>query len=257
MNDILDVLLKVPGVSGAALCNHQGECVVSQLTPPFEPILIRKIVSEIRGMFQMMRYLDDSEPQILVLHLDDVVVAVRQIEELTLVALATSATNSTMLSVGFNVVNLKIHEQGIANFELAAGSGPRPGSGPHSAPRPSGGTPVGAPRPSGGTPVGVPAPHSEGTVIGSASHSRPDHEAPAAPDFIGDELVQRLVKALARQLGPAARVVFKQQVKHIGLTVGAITPHNLSTVIDALLQRVTDSAKRDAFLSDVRSLLRR
>jgi len=245
MNDILDVLLKVPGVTGAALCNQQGECVVSQLNPPFEPILIRRIVSEIRGMFQMIRYLDDSEPQILVLHLDEVVIAVRQIEELTLVALATSATNSTMLSVGFNVVNLKIHEHGIANFELAAGTGPRPGTGPQSAPRSNGGTPVGVPRP------------SEGTVIGSAGISRPDHELPAAPDFIGDELVQRLVKALARQLGPAARVVFKQQVKHIGLTVGAITPHNLSTVIDALLQRVTDAAKRDAFLSDVRSLLRR
>ncbi|HEX8113922.1 MAG TPA: hypothetical protein VF516_39595 [Kofleriaceae bacterium] len=242
MNEILDVLMRIPGVNGAALCNQQGECVLSQLIPPFEPILIKKIVSEVRGVYQTIRYLDDSDPQFLVLHLDDVVVAVRQIEELTVVALATSTTNSTMLSVGFNVVYLKVLDHGIANFELAAGTGPRPGSGSHSPPRPS-----------SRTPTGVPIARSEGT----ASLSISDSGQPVAPDFIGDELVQRLVKALARQLGPAARLVFKQQVKHIGLTVGMITPNNLPTVVDALLQRVTDAAKREAFLSDVRALLRR
>jgi hypothetical protein len=250
MNEILDVLMRVPGVNGAALCNQHGECVLSQLIPPFEPILIKKVVSEIRGVFQMMRYLDDSDPQFLVLHFDDVVIAVRQIEELTLIALATSTTNSTMLGVGLNVVNLKIHEHGVANFELAAGTGSRSGSGLQSAPRSS-----------GGTPTSGPIARSEGTAIGSGSLSGglsgSDSGQLPAPDFIGDDLVQRLVKALARQLGPAARVVFKQQVKHIGLTVGTITPGNLPTVVDALLQRVTDAAKREAFLSEVRALLRR
>jgi hypothetical protein len=246
MNEILDVLMRVPGVSGAALCNQQGECVLSQLIPPFEPILIKKIVSEIRGVFQTMRYLDDSEPQFLVLHFDDVVVAVRQIEELTLVAIATSATSVTMLSVGFNVVNLKIRDHGIANFDLASGTGPRLGSGLQSVPRPS-----------SGAPTQIPIARSEGTAIDSASLGISDTGQLAAPDYIGDELVQRLVKALTRQLGPAARVVFKQQVKRIGLTVGAITPGNLSAVIDAVLQRVTDGTKREAFLSDVRALLRR
>ena len=238
MNEILDVVVRVPGVSGAALCNHQGECVLSQLIPPFEPILIKKIVSEVRGVFQTMRYLDNSEPQFLVVHFDDVVVAVRQIEDLTLVAFATSTTSVTMLGVAFNVVNLKIRDHGIANFDLAEGTGLLPGRGSQRPPRPGDRTP---------TPV----------PIGSASLGISDSAQPAAPDFIGDELVERLVKALARQLGPAARFVFKQQVKHIGLTIGAITPNNLSTVVDALLQRVTDVAKREAFLSDVRALLRR
>jgi len=245
MNEILDVLVRVPGVSGAALCNQRGECVLSQLIPPFEPILIKKIVSEVRSVFQMMRYLDDSEPQFLVLHFDDVVVAVRQIEELTLIALATSTTNSTMLGVGLNVVNLKIHEHGIANFELAAGTGSRSGSGLQSSPRPS------------GTLTSVPAARSEGTVISSPSLSGSDSGQLPAPDFVGDEFVQRLVQALTRQLGPAAKVVFKQQVKHIGLTVGTITSSNLSNVVEALLQRIADVAKREAFLSDVRALLRR
>lgn len=237
MNEILDVVVRVPGVSGAALCNPQGECVLSQLSPPFEPVLVKKIVSEVRGVFQTMRYLDDTEPQFLVVHFDDVVVAVRQIEELTLVAFATSTTSVTMLGVAFNVVNLKIRDHGIASFDLAAGTGLLPGRGSQSR------------RPSGGMPASTP--------IGSASLSISDGVQPAAPDFIGDELVERLVKALARQLGPAARFVFKQQVKHIGLTVGAITPNNLSTVVEALLQRVPDVAKREAFLSDVRALLRR
>jgi hypothetical protein len=242
MNEILDVVVRVPGVSGAALCNQQGECVLSQLVPPFEPVLIKKIVSEVRGVFQTMRYLDDSEPQFFVVHFDDVVVAVRQIEELTLVAFATSTTSVTMLGVAFNVVNLKIRDHGIANFDLAAGTGLLPGRG-------RGRGSQSTPRPGDGTPTSLP--------IGSASLSISDGIQPAAPDFIGDELVERLVKALARQLGPAARFVFKQQVKHIGLTVGAITPNNLSTVVEALLQRVTDGAKREAFLSDVRALFRR
>jgi hypothetical protein len=246
MNDILDVLVKVPGVSGAALCNQQGECVLSQLIPPFEPILIKKIVVEVRGMFRMMRYLDDSEPQLLVLHLDEIVVAVRQIEELTLIALATTTINSTMLSVGFNVVHLKVLDHGITNFELAAGTGSRSGSGLQSQPRFSSGTPPLAP-----------IARREISTISSADLSVPDSGQLAAPDFIGTELVERLVKALARQLGPAAKVVFKQQVKHIGLTIGTITRSNLSTVVDALVQRVTDVAKREAFLTDVRALLRR
>ena len=237
MNEILDVVVRVPGVSGAALCNQQGECVLSQLVPPFEPVLVKKIVSEVRGVFQTMRYLDDSEPQFLVVHFDAVVVAVRQIEELALVAFATSTTSVTMLGVAFNVVNLKIRDHGIANFDLAAGTGLLPGRRSQS------------PRPSGATPTPVP--------IGSAGLSIFDSAQPAAPDFIGDELVERLVKALARQLGPAARFVFKQQVKHVGLTIGTITPNNLSTVVEALLQRVTDVTKREAFLSDVRALFRR
>jgi len=237
VNEILDVVVRVPGVSGAALCNQQGECVLSQLVPPFEPILVKRIVSEVRGVFQTMRYLDDSEPQFLVVHFHDVVVAVRQIDELTLVAFATSTASVTMLGVAFNVVNLKIRDHGIANFDLAAGTGLLPGRRSQSAPRP------------GGTPTAGP--------IGGASISLFDTSQPAAPDFIGDELVERLVKALARQLGPAARFVFKQQVKHIGLTVGAITPNNVSSVVEALLQRVTDVAKREAFLYDVRALLRR
>jgi hypothetical protein len=240
MNEILDVVVRVPGVSGAALCNQLGECVLSQLVPPFEPTLIKRIVFEVRGVFQTMRYLDDSEPQFLVVHFDDVVVAVRQIEELTLVAFATNTTSVTMLGVAFNVVNLKIRDHGIANFDLAAGTGLTPGRGRGS---------QSTPRSSGGTPTSVP--------IASAGLSISDSAEPAVPDFIGDELVQRLVKALARQLGPAAGFVFKQQVKHIGLTIGAITPTNLSTVVDALLQRVPDVAKREAFLSDVRALLRR
>ncbi len=238
MNEILDVVVRVPGVSGAALCNQQGECVLSLLNPPFEAILIKKIVSEVRGVFQTMRYLDDSEPQFLVIHFDGVVVAVRQIEELTLVAFATSTTSVTMLGVAFNVVNLKLRDHGLANFDLAAGTGLLPARGSQ-----------GPSRPSSRTPTAVP--------IGSASLGVSGSVQPAAPDFIGDELIQRLVKALARQLGPAASFVFKQQVKHIGLTVGAITPNNLPTVVDALLQRVTDVAKREAFLSDVRALLRR
>ena len=246
MNEVLDVIVRVPGVSGAALCNQQGECVLSQLIPPFEPSLIKKIVSEVRGVFQTMRYLDDSEPQFLVVHLGDVVVAVRLIEELTLVALATSTTSITMLSVAFNVANLKIRDHGIANFDLAAGTGLTPGRGSQSPPRPS-----------RRTPISVPIARGEGTTTGSASFGISDSAQPAAPDFIGDELVQRLVKALARQRGPAASFVFKQQVKHIGLTVGTITPKNLSTVVDALLQRVTDVVKREAFLSAVRALLRR
>jgi hypothetical protein len=150
-----------------------------------------------------------------------------------------------MLGVGFNVVNLKIHEHGIANFELAAGTGPRLGNGLQSSTRPS-----------GGTPTPVPIVRSEGTVVGSGLGLADTGQQPA-PDFIGDEFVQRLVQALARQLGPAAKVVFKQQVKHVGLTVGTITRNNLSTVVESLLQRVADVAKREAFLSDVRALLRR
>jgi hypothetical protein len=246
MNEILDVVVGIPGVSGAALCNQQGECVLSQLSPPFEPILLKKIVSEVRGVFQTMRYLDDSEPQFFVVHFDNVVVAVRQIEELTLVALATSTTSVTMLGVAFNVVNLKIRDHGLANFDLATGTGLLPGRRPQNSPRPS-----------SRTPTSVPIARGEGTPVGGASLGISDGTQPAAPDFIGDELVQRLVQALARQLGPAARFVFKQQVKHIGLTVGAITPNNLPTVVEALLQRLTDAAKREAFLSDVRALLRR
>ena len=54
-----------------------------------------------------------------------------------------------MLGVAFNVVNLKIRDHGIANFDLAAGTGLLPGRGSQS------------PRPSGGTPTSVPIARSE------------------------------------------------------------------------------------------------
>ena len=244
MTEILDVLVRIPGVSGAALCNQAGDCVLSQLVPPFEPILIKQLVNEIRSVFQIMRYLDDSEPQFFVVHLDDVSIVVRQIGELTLLALATSATNSNMLGVGFNVVNLKIREYGPANFELAAGSGSGVKSSAASQSPP--------PRAAGSGPG-----RGEATTIAaSVSLSMSDSGRPAAPDWVGEAVMQKLVKALARQLGPAAKVILKQEVKRIAVSMGSVTPSNFYALIDALGQRINDPVKRQAFISEARPLLR-
>jgi hypothetical protein len=245
MTEILDVLVRIPGVTGAALCNQAGECVLSQLTPPFEPILIKQLVSEIRSVFQIMRFLDDSEPQFFVLHLDDAVVAVRQIGELTLVALATTETNSTMLGVGFNVVNLKIREYGPANFELASGSG--------SVPRPA----ASSPPPPAVQMTPRPAPRGEATMIASSGLSLSDSGQAVAPDWVGEAVISALLKATARQLGPAAKVILKQEAKRIAASVVAVTPANFGTLVDAIAQRITDPTKRSAFVTEARALLRR
>ena len=245
MTEILDVLVRIPGVSGAALCNQAGDCVLSQLIPPFEPILIKQLVNEIRSVFQIMRYLDDSEPQFFVVHLDDVSIVVRQIGELTLVALASSTTNSNMLGVGFNVVNLKIREYGPANFELAAGSGSglKGASASQSPP----------PRQAAGS---VPGRGEATTIAASVSLSMSDSGRPAAPDWVGEVVMQKLLKALARQLGPAAKVILKQEVKRIAVSMGSVTPSNFFSLVDALAQRINDPPKRQAFLSEARPLLR-
>jgi len=244
MTEILDVLVRIPGVSGAAICNQAGECVLSQLIPPFDPILIKQLVHEIRSVFQMMRYLDDSDPQFFVMHLDEVTVAIRQIGELSLIALATSATNSTMLGVGFNVVNLKIREYGIQNFELASGSGSAPrmpnASASHTPPRPS----------------SMPARGEATTIAQAASLSISDSGA-KAPDWIGEAALQALMKALARQLGPAAKVILKQDVKRIAVSMGGVTTSNYWTLVDALAQRISDATKREAFVAEARQLMRR
>jgi hypothetical protein len=96
----------------------------------------------------------------------------------------------------------------------------------------------------------------EATTIAQAASLSISDSGPKAPDWVGEAVLHNLMKALARQLGPAAKVILKQEVKRIAVSMGGVTTSNFWTLVDALAQRISDASKREAFVAEARQLRR-
>jgi hypothetical protein len=75
------------------------------------------------------------------------------------------------------------------------------------------------------------------------------------PDAVGAKIADDLVRLLAAQVGPFAKVLFKQELKRIGSTVQTLTRPQLDELITLLAPKVPEPAARNEFIAAARRLV--
>ena len=196
MSAMLSGINAIPEVVGSALFGPRDSIEVMMPAPYDEPLLLAKVMAELRATVELLESLGTSRWNGFVIRYETHTLVVRHIDGLIFVVLAGASVNLTMLNVGFNVAALKMQK------------------------------PIGQPA-SGSGPINAP------TNPGS-----------------GSAQVEALAKALAKYLGPMAKLILKEELNRLG---GA---HKLDELVAALSQRL-DAGKRAAFAADVQAVLRK
>jgi hypothetical protein len=289
MSSALVGLNQIPGVLGSAIFNADDECVVHMMPPPYEPMLLGSVMAEMRNALNVLTYLDESSSWgAIVVRYEGGYLVVRQIHRLTVMVIAQPNLNPAMLSVGFNVAALKLEKEGLPAAPLPPPPLPLPAT-PPPPPRASAQLPIPPPPPlppppapatypgtpppglsasgqssgsmsvsqSGGLP-GIAALSQSSPRLASASVSgfRSDSQdtAPAIQDAVGKNIMDGLLKALARHIGPFAKLIMKEELTKLGLTPTTLGFGQYEDFVSLLSRRVQDPAKRREFLTEAEKL---
>jgi hypothetical protein len=232
MDNLFQTLTGIQGVMGAALCNQQGECVAYQMPAPFEPILIQQIAGEVQSVLQMVRYLDDSKVTSFSAKLEEGYLFVRVFGDYIVLVIADNQINTSMLGVAYNVVGLKLAQSGPPPRTVAQGSAPGRPSAQHTA-------------------------HTESSAEGFGAMTTSNPGGPIPPDAVGPVVVNELLRALARQVGPIARVMLKQETGKLGTSPTRLGASQLGTLLEALGARIPEPQKRSQFMEESRGVIAR
>ena len=224
---MLTNLKSIDGVVSCALFSVDNKCLAHQLSPPYEPILLSRIMSEMQQVFDLVTYLDEPAPltQFVSQH-ENGTILIRWIDNMKLIVLTKPDTNLAMVNVGVNVASLKVTEAKAKGtlHEMQA---------------------VSAARSQRSVSINTPS---------SLSMSGAGGDAP--PDAVGAEVLKRLLKALARQLGPASKIVLKQEITKMGSSPSTLVAGQYNDLVLMLSRRIPDQSKIDEFLREARTLLR-
>jgi predicted regulator of Ras-like GTPase activity (Roadblock/LC7/MglB family) len=241
MQAMLASLSQIQGVTGAAVFGPTGECILHQMPVPYEPILLNRLFADLRTVLDAFRYMDDSGvTDSFVCRFDNGNLILRPIGANSVLLITASNVNMAMVNVGFKVAALKLERN--AEAERAASFNPP-------APQPA------MPPQARVTVSSVPAAAPTGTSVSALTVSSVVDDAPIPPDAVGARIADDLVKLLAVQVGPFAKVLFKQELKRIGATVQTLTRSQLDDLITLLAPKVPDPTGRNQFIAAAKRLV--
>jgi hypothetical protein len=233
MDNVLSGINAIAGVIGSAAFDSNDACVAHRVPPPYEPILITQVMRELRAALGILSYLDDSSSSwgMFVVGYDDGYVIVRPVDEsTTILVLASLSLNLSMLGIGFNVASLKIAQ------DRGGGTPAAVGSTSNSQPVRAGSQPV-IPR---------------GSSVSLLSQSGDDTVAP--PNAVGPDVMNALLKSFAKQIGPFAKVILREELTKMGVTASTLVRAQYEDLVGMLVRRLPDSGKRKEFMADVANL---
>jgi len=229
MDNVLSGINAIAGVIGSAAFDSDDACVAHRVPPPYEPILVTQVMRELRSALGILSYLDDSSPAwgMFVVGYDDGYVIIRPVDDsTTILVLASLSLNLSMLGIGFNVASLKLaQDRGGPPSAIGSSSQPvRPGS-QQTLPR------------------------------GSMSMlSQSGDETVVPPNAVGPDVMNALLRCFARQIGPFAKVILREELTKMGATASTLVRAQYEDLVGMLVRRLPDSGKRKEFMADVANL---
>jgi hypothetical protein len=215
-NEAVANLSKTDGVLGVVVFDDQGTCVVNHLPAPYEPILLSEVVRRLSATFDVFSSLDDGAPTSFSVDCEDGSMVLRCVEHHWVVALTHPDVNMNMLNVAMNVVVLNL------------GRG-FPGSGTHPASH-----------------VLTESMTSRSSFSLSKSTSEADVEIP--PDAVDRSVVQQLLVIYRDFLGPAAKMVFKQQLAGLGVTSRSLRRVQVGDLVQRLASKIPVAQRQKEFI---------
>jgi predicted regulator of Ras-like GTPase activity (Roadblock/LC7/MglB family) len=220
MNEALATLSKADGVLGVAVFDDQGTCMVNDLPAPYEPILVSEVIRRLSVAFDVFTSIEAGAVTSFSVDCEDGSVVLRRVDDCWVLALAHPKANMNMLNVAMNVVALNL-------------SRGQPGSGTQRASRGS-------------------LDSLSGRFSLSQSMSRPGSETETPPDAVDRSIVQQLLVIYTDYMGPAAKVVLKQQLATLGVTSRTLRRSQFADLVARLTATIPAAARQREFAGAVR-----
>jgi predicted regulator of Ras-like GTPase activity (Roadblock/LC7/MglB family) len=219
-SEALANLSKTDGVLGVVVFDDQGTCLVHHLPPPYEPILIAEVVRRLSSAFEVFAAMGDGTPTSFSVDCEDGSMVLRYVDRHWVVALTHPDVNMNLLNVAMNVVVLNL------------GRG-YPGSGTQPTTQRLNESMTG---------------RSSGSL--SMSHSEGDVEIP--PDAVDRSVVQQLLAIYREFLGPAAKLVFKQQLGSLGVSSRTLRRAQVGDLVARLAAKIPVPQRQKEFVAAAR-----
>lgn len=228
MKEILDKLLAVEGITACAVFDASDACLACQGPAAFEPILFGKVMSEFHEALALFRSIDPTTAvQSLLARFEEGFVDVRWVDKHAILVMGTHTANPAMVTVGVNVAVLKLSK--FLADPTGGASSSRTGL------------------------VGTATPIAE-SARRNLSLSLSPTGAPdiIPPDAVGLTRVNMMVKSLARQIGPFAKIIVKEELTKLGVTGHTVGRAQFEDLVNICSKRVADPAKRQEFIDEVK-----
>jgi predicted regulator of Ras-like GTPase activity (Roadblock/LC7/MglB family) len=225
MNEALASLTSTEGVRGVIVFDADGHCVANDLPPPYEPALMEEAAKRIALVFDVFASIDDGAVSSFSVNCDAGGVVLRHAPPHTVLALTAPNVNMNVLNVALNVVTLNLLR------------------------RQSGTQPAAAPRQQ----IDPVASHSSQML--SQSGDVPEQQIP--PDAVDRRVVVQLLEVYRNYLGPAAKLVLKQQLNLLGVNSYTLRRGQFGDFVTRLAQRIPSVERQQEFLAAARELAQR
>jgi hypothetical protein len=242
LRDALAPIASIPGVTGAAVFGDGDRCLAAALQPPYEELLVERAMRTLRQALLTLNVSFDSAATWsgLFLRCDGGHLVVKRSGDHTLLVFGDASLNVAMVNVGLNVAALKLRAaSGVPAPYTAGGLGSQPVTS-HDFLDPRAALTVGYGQAAiaTGSPA-APLPLAPAAIAGEV--------APAA-GMVPRALLEQVLRALARTLGPSARDMLRDELVGLGLAPQAVPLASFSDLVDQLALRVQDPGRRAAFL---------
>lgn len=223
----LSSLSATAGVRGVVVFDEDDNCLASALNPPYEAHFIIDAVKRLASVFDVFTSLREGRLGDIALCCDGGGVTARYASPHTIVALTEPQVNPNLLHVAMNVVALNLQRlQGSASGSSQASI--------------RGGVPK-----SGFNPMDTAGSSRVLTATGSAGGG----EVP--PDAVDRALVLRALDVYRQYVGPAAKVMLKQELDGLGVTSRTLRKGQFRDFVARLARRIPSAERQQQFIQDI------
>ena len=272
MNEILSSINAIQGVIGSVVFSNNGQCLGAVLTPPYEPMLFAQFLAQLKTAGDIFSQLSNNPMSTAILRFDAGYLYLRNIKNASLGVLTHANANLSMVSVGCNVAAFKLEAAIQAPINSPSPQSLSPSRGTLSNHFPALGAPElntaisnqytalpklsesqnklnTSPKPGAGV-------WSTSTMnLSKSGGDSPSLNVEIPPDAVGRPVIEALLKALARQMGPFAKVYVKEALNKMGVSANTVTLSQYNDLVSLLVTRVTEPARAKAFVAEAATLL--
>lgn len=230
MIDGLTSLTATAGVRGVVVFDDNDNCLASVLKPPYEAHFVIDAVKRLMNVFDIFTSLKEGTPADMSLCCDGGSMTARYSNPHTIVALTEPDFNPNMLHVAMNVVALNLQRtSGLTSGPLSAGTRSTAAK-------------------IGFNPMDTAGSSRVLTTTGSGGNQ----ELP--PDAVPREDVLKLLETYRQYVGPAAKVMLKQELDGLGVSSRTLRKGQYRDFVARLARRIPSVDRQQEFLQAISAI---
>lgn len=225
MNEALASLTATEGVRGVIVFDADGTCIANDLPMPYDAGLMTEAAKRIWLIFDVFASLDEGVANSFSVNCDAGGMVLRHNPPYTLIALTSPNVNMNVLTVALNVATLNLSRRQSGTQQAMNTRAPNSASNIHS------------------------------SQLLSQSGGIPDQPIP--PDAVDRQVIVQLLEVYRNYLGPAAKVVLKQQLAQLGVTSHTLRRAQFGDFVTRLAQKIPSPERQREFVTASRDLAQR